>query len=100
MINRLSKENIETLKRLPEMGMGYQIVRAKEAEFSNQNIVVLNAQVAVTPDALQNKNMIASLTTENFADTLKLAKEIHLTFDVEAFIESASALRQQDEGLG
>src|SRR4051812_6085375 len=100
MINRLSKENIETLKKLPEMGMGYQIVRAKEAEFLNQNIVVLNAQVAVTPNALQNKNLVNSVVADNFADTLKHAKEIHLTFDVESFIESARAFRQQDEGLG
>ncbi len=40
MIKRLSTLNIETLKKLPETGKGYQIVKTKEANYADKEIVV------------------------------------------------------------
>lgn len=87
-INRLSASNIETLKKLPEMGMGYQIITAKEADFTNEEIVVLNGQLAISRNALQNKNIIKTIAGDNFVNALNNAKEIHLTFDAAPFIKT------------
>jgi len=88
IINRLSRLNIETLKKIPETGMGYQIVKAKEINYTYKEIVVLNGQLAISRNALHYENIIKTIIGDNFVNALKSAKEINLIFDVVPFIKT------------
>ncbi|MEJ7681768.1 MAG: hypothetical protein WKG06_28765 [Segetibacter sp.] len=97
MINRLSRLNIENLKKLPETGMGYQIVKVNGVNYNDKDIVVLNGQLAISRDALQDKNMIKALIGDNFTNALKSAKEIHLTFNIAPYIEPIGSNVSEDD---
>lgn len=83
MINRLSVLNIETLKKLPETGMGYQIVNTNNVNYVDKEIVVFNGQLAISINAIQYGNILKAIIGNDFVKAINAAKEIHLTiFDV------------------
>lgn len=96
MINKLSASNIEILKKLPETGMGYQIVKTKEINYISREIIVLNWQLAISPNDLQDKNIIKAITGKNFVKTLKNAKETHLIFDIIPFVKIIGSYVSED----
>lgn len=87
------------MKKLPETGMGYQIVNAKGVNYTDKEIVVLNGQLAISRNALQYKNIIKALIGDNFTNALKRAKEIHLTFNVPPFIRTIGSFVSEGEPL-
>lgn len=97
MINRLSRLNIETLKKLPETGMGYQIVKANRVDYNDEDIVVLNGQLAISRNAFRDSNTIKALIGYNFANALRGAKEIHLSFSRAPFTKAIGSYVSEDD---
>lgn len=68
MIYRISKENTEKLKELPETGMGYQIVTTP---YASETYIIWNAKFAFdypgfdsTEDTLTNRNFVKNKTMD------------------------------------
>lgn len=79
MIYKLPKENIETLKKLPETGMGYQKI---VAAYERETYLIWNGQISVEQkgynlnDLITIKNKIKNKTVN---DIIALATPKHLT---------------------
>ncbi len=83
LLSKLSKSNIETLKTLPETGMGYQLIKTGNNNYVNQKLIVLNGQLAISENALKYRNIIKAIINTNFKKALQQAREVDLKiFDV------------------
>lgn len=79
MIYKLNPSNIETLKNLPETGMGYQLIEASsDFTYITKNLMVINGKIAIEIRSLKYQKIIEAITKNNIEDVLTTSKEIQL----------------------
>lgn len=79
MVFRLSPSNIEQLKRMPESGMGYQVVKIVKTTYISETIIVLNGILAIDVRGMKYKNIIKAIIGKNLENTIHSSTERNVT---------------------
>ena len=78
MLYKLSSSNIDTLKKMPESGMGYQLVKTNKTSYVSEILLVLNGKLAIRDDALKFTNVLNVIIGKDLNKAMDAAKEIHI----------------------
>jgi|SRR5690348_4021198 len=79
MVFRLSPSNIEQLKRMPESGMGYQIVKIVKITYISETIIVLNGTLAIDMNGLKFKHVLNDIIGKNLEKAILSSTERNVT---------------------
>lgn len=79
LISKLAANNIETLLKLPETGMGYQLINAHELIYSTKQYLILNGKFAIETGNKNFNEIFNNLYGKDPESDFRKAKEIRLT---------------------
>jgi hypothetical protein len=78
MLYKLSSSNIETLRKMPETGMGYQLIKTIGKIYNKDQFIVLNGKLAIDFEALKYRMVLKTIIGDDFIKAINTSKEIDL----------------------
>jgi hypothetical protein len=99
-ISKLVAGNIETLLKLPETGMGYQLVNAHTISYFPKQYLVLNGKYAIETGDKNFNQIFDNLYGKNLEGDFRNAKEIILTIKSVVGGDKSIGSFVKESGLG